>query len=57
MADIAKELNTIYRVSLGEHNRMPIHDGLKKINDDLEAKKRSGGGNNGGHSNRTGDNS
>lgn len=57
MADIAYELNKIYRAQYGYGNRMPIHDALKKINDELEAKKRSGGGNNGGHSNRTGDNS
>lgn len=57
MADIASELNAIYRASLGEFNRMPIHDALKAINDEVEEKKSSGGDDNGGHSNRTGNNS
>ena len=55
MADIASELNAIYRASLGEFNRMPIHDALKAINDEVEEKKTSGGDNNGRHINRTSD--
>lgn len=42
MADITSELNEIYRASLGEHNRMPIHDALKKINDEIEELKEGG---------------
>lgn len=52
MAEIAKELNTILRVSYGEENRMPIHDALKKINDDFEEKKQQrpeGGEGSGGY--------
>ena len=57
MADIAYELNKIDRAQYGYGNRMSIHDALKKINDELEAKKRSGGDGDGQHNNRTGDNS
>ena len=57
MAEISSELNAIHRASLGEFNRMPIHDALKKINDELEAKKLSGGDSDGQHNNGTGDNS
>lgn len=52
MADIVRELNTILRVSYGKDNRMPIHDSLKKINDDFEEKKHQtpeGGEGSGGY--------
>lgn len=42
MAEISSELNAIHRASLGEFNRMPIHDALKKINDELEELKEGG---------------
>lgn len=42
MANIASELNKIHRAQYGRDNRMPIHDALKKINDELEELKEGG---------------
>ena len=35
MADIVTELNTIYNDWMGYEIRFPIHDAIKKINDQL----------------------
>lgn len=40
MAKIKIELITIDEKRYGEEIRMAIHDALKKLNDQLEAKKR-----------------